>query len=110
MALPEWSVPEPSEAGELQFADVQVEKFTVPVGVPVPEDLATVAEKTTVPPNTDGFGKEVSKVVVAMGAVTTWVTTFDVLPEDVVTPADLKQGFTGSVLDQLLQRRHQFNQ
>jgi len=52
----------------------------VPVGVPVPEDLATVAEKTTVPPNTDGLGAEVSTVVVAIGETTTWETVFDVLP------------------------------
>jgi hypothetical protein len=43
--------------------------------------LATVAVKTTVPPTTDGFGVEVSTVVVATAElVTTWVMTLEVEP------------------------------
>jgi hypothetical protein len=53
----------------------------VPVGVPVPEDVATVAEKTTDLPNTDGLEAEVSTVVVETPEeFTTWVMTLEVEP------------------------------
>jgi hypothetical protein len=53
----------------------------VPVGVADPEDLVTVAVKVTGFPSADGFGQDLSAVVVAIGALTTWETVFDVLPE-----------------------------
>jgi GntR family transcriptional regulator len=45
---------------------------------------------------------QVSRVIYAENRPVAYL--IDVLPEDVLTPGDLKQGFTGSVLDQLLQR------
>jgi len=77
VALPEWSVPEPSEAGELQFADVQVEKFTVPVGFQSQRTWPPLRRR---PQSTKHrrVGAEVSTVVVAT-MVTTWVTTLEVL-------------------------------
>jgi hypothetical protein len=53
----------------------------VPVGVPDPEDLVTVAVKVTGFPRPDGFGAEVSAVVVAtVEPVTTWVMMLEVEP------------------------------
>jgi len=45
---------------------------------------------------------QVSRIIYAENRPVAFL--IDVLPEDVVTPADLKQGFTGSVLDHLLHR------
>ena len=45
---------------------------------------------------------QVSRVIYAENRPVAYL--IDVLPEDVVIPADIQQGFTGSVLDQLLQR------
>jgi len=53
-----------------------------------------VEEKTTL--------VQVSRVIYAENRPVAYL--IDVLPEDVLAPADLKQGFTGSVLDRLLQR------
>jgi len=53
---------------------------TVPVGVPVPEDGLTVAVNVTCCPRTEGFGEDVSEVVVLIKLLTVWVRTDDVLP------------------------------
>jgi GntR family transcriptional regulator len=45
---------------------------------------------------------QVSRVIYAEARPVAYL--IDVLPEDVVSPTDIKTGFTGSVLDQLLQR------
>ncbi len=58
------SVPVPS-------AVVPSIKVTVPVGVPEPEEGATVAVKVTLWPTIAGLGEAVSAVVVVAGAVTT---------------------------------------
>jgi hypothetical protein len=42
-------------------------KSTLPVGVPEPEELALMATKVTLWPNTEGFGVEVTVVVVVAG-------------------------------------------
>ena len=56
--------------------------------MPDPEDLVTVAVKVTGLPRPDGFGEELSTVVVAIGAVTTWVTMLEVLAlNEPVTPS-----------------------
>jgi hypothetical protein len=50
--------------------------------------LVTVAVKVTGLPRPDGFGEELSTVVVAIGAVTTWVTMLEVLAlNEPVTPS-----------------------
>jgi hypothetical protein len=59
----------------------------VPVGVPDPEDLVTVAVKVTGLPRPDGLGEEVSTVVVAIGAVTSSEMTGEVLVSKFVSPA-----------------------
>jgi GntR family transcriptional regulator len=45
---------------------------------------------------------QVSRVIQAQGRPVAYL--IDVLPEDVLTPTDLREGFTGSVLDFLLRR------
>ncbi len=51
-------------------------KVTVPVGVPVPEDLVTVAVSVTPCPWPEGSGEEVRAVEVpAVEELTTWGTT-----------------------------------
>jgi GntR family transcriptional regulator len=45
---------------------------------------------------------QVSRVILARGRPVAYLV--DILPEDVLTPQDLQQGFTGSVLDLLLLR------
>jgi GntR family transcriptional regulator len=45
---------------------------------------------------------EVSRVILAGSRPVAYLV--DILPKDVLTPADLEQGFTGSVLDLLLRR------
>jgi hypothetical protein len=47
--------------------------------MPDTEDLATVAVMVTGLPRAEGFGDEVSTVVVAIGAMTTWEMTGEVL-------------------------------
>src|ERR1700687_3734839 len=50
--------------GELPIFVVLSKKFTVPVGVPLKTTDVTIAVKLTACPNVDGFGEEVSAVVV----------------------------------------------
>ena len=45
---------------------------------------------------------QVSRVILAQDRPVAYLV--DILPEDVLTPNDLRQGFTGSVLDLLLKR------
>jgi len=59
---------------------------TVPDGLPAPGAIAaTVAVKVTDCPNTDGFGAEVTLVVV-LALLTTWLTVPELLPVKFVSP------------------------
>jgi GntR family transcriptional regulator len=61
---------------------------------------ATYREALGVPPGT--MLVQIRRVIRAEGRAVAYL--IDVLPEDVLTPDDLKSGFNGSVLDLLLQR------
>lgn len=45
---------------------------------------------------------EISRIILAEGRPVAYLT--DILPENILTPGDIKPGFTGSVLDLLLKR------
>jgi GntR family transcriptional regulator len=74
------------EMGDLVINEIKANAFQA--------DKLCVAENATL--------VQVSRVIYAENRPVAFL--IDVLPEDVLAPADLKQGFTGSVLDQLLQR------
>lgn len=61
-------------------------KVTVPVGVPVPDEGTAVAVNVTFCPRTDGFGEDVSDVVVAIRLLTVCVKTEEVLALSLGSP------------------------
>jgi hypothetical protein len=72
VAVPELSVPVPSEVKPLL-------NVTVPVGVPVPAEGATVAVRVTIALASGEVGDAVSMVVVVVRPVTERLTAVEVL-------------------------------
>jgi GntR family transcriptional regulator len=95
-------------------------------GLEVLESIETLAKRTSLPVSPgkvdleqrqatseecDGLGLEsgctvisVSRVILAEDRPVAYLV--DILPEDVLSPEELRQGFSGSVLDLLLERGH----